>query len=277
MLRRKAVRRATASNASVNGANCSGAHRQAAGVLMAAELFQMFGAAAERLDHVKAADAARRAFADAVLRIQSPLSGDEIARLRATRRCRAHPDASPRLPGTKEWRSPPATAACRLRQRLLLHLRFDRASITIMFFQFLGDALRCFAGVRRQQFDDFDAVVDPAGGIDARSQAKSHLPSADSAVANPGHRLSATTPGRVEVASSLSPRLINVRLTPLSGTISAMVPSVTMSRKWRISGAAPFLNQPASRSLARKPITNKRPAQRRTDLCPGKYSPCDGD
>ncbi len=106
-----------------------------------------------------------------------------------------------------------------------------------------------------KQLDDFDAVVHPAGGIDARPQAKAHLPGADIAVGIPATFLSATTPGLVEIPNSARPRLINVRLTPLSGTMSAMVPSVTMSRKWRISGAAPCLNQPASRNLARKPIT----------------------
>ena len=161
------------------------AHRQAAGELMTAELFQMFGAAAERLDHVKAADAARRAFADAV--VESNHHCRPIKTLDDARRDDAEHTGMPTLAGQDQRMAVAASnRRFRLRQGMQLHLRFDGAPFEIMFFQFLGDALRGFAGVRRQEFDDFDAVIDPAGGIDARSQAKSHLPSADFAIANPG-------------------------------------------------------------------------------------------
>ena len=155
---------------------------------MAAELFQMFGAAAERLDHVKAADAARRPFADTV--IESDHHSRTIKALDHARCDDTKHTGMPTLAGQDQRMAVAASdRRFRLRQSVLLNLGFDGAPFKIMFFQFLSDALSGLTGVGRQQFDDFNAIVHPAGGIDARPQAKSHLPGADIAIGNSGNSL----------------------------------------------------------------------------------------
>ncbi len=74
-------------------------------------------------------------------------------------------------------------------QRLRLHLGFDGAPFQVVLFQFLGDALGYVSGIGGQQLDHFDAVVHPARGVDARTQAKAHLPRAHRARADAGHLL----------------------------------------------------------------------------------------
>ncbi len=56
----------------------------------------------------------------------------------------------------------------------------------IMRVQLLGDAQGDFAGIGRQQLDDFDAVIHPSRGVDARPQTKPNLPGADFAGWNAG-------------------------------------------------------------------------------------------
>ena len=72
-------------------------------------------------------------------------------------------------------RRPVVKPGLRLRQNLLQHLRFDGAALAIVRIQLLGDPQGDFGGFRRQQFHDFDAVIDPSRGVDARTKLKSNL------------------------------------------------------------------------------------------------------